>query len=77
MKDSESTTDLVLSIKLTSFRKLTDLCDYHKLIVNNLPYYLNTIRGTYGILHRTTKTIWDFLVFSTNHSLLLQLKEKW
>ena len=35
MKNDESTTDLVLSKKFTSFRKLTGLCDYHKLILNN------------------------------------------
>ena len=35
MKNDESTPDLVLSKKVTSFQILTDLCDYHKLIVNN------------------------------------------
>ena len=35
MKNDESTTDLVLSKKFTSFRKLTGLFGYHKLIVSN------------------------------------------
>ena len=32
MKNDELITDLVLPKKLTSFQKLTDLCNYHKLI---------------------------------------------
>ena len=66
MKNDELTKDLVLSKKLTSFQKLTGLCDYHKLIVNNHALKLFKFHMGYGILHRTTKNIWGFLVFSTN-----------
>ena len=62
MKNDELTTDLVLSKKLTSFQKLTG--DYHKLIVNNHALTLFKCHVRYGILQRTTKNIWGFLVFS-------------
>ena len=70
MKNDELTTDLVLSKKLTSFQKLTGLCDSHKLIVNNhvLPLFKCDMR--YRIPHRTSKNIWAFLVFSTNQFFL-------
>ena len=64
MKNDESTTDLVLSKKLASFQKLTGLCEYHKLIVNNLALTLFKLHTWYGILHRTSKNIWGFLVSS-------------
>ena len=51
MKNDQSARDFVLSKKFTSFQKLTSLCDY---------IY------DYEILHRKTKSIWSFLVFSTN-----------
>ena len=46
MKNDESTKDLVLSRKLTSFKKLTGLSDYHKLIVNKRTTTLDAIHGT-------------------------------
>ena len=46
MKNDESTKDLVLSRKLTSFKKLTGLSDYHKLIVNKHTTTLDAIHGT-------------------------------
>ena len=70
MKNDELTTDLVLSKKLTSFQKLTGLCDYHKLIVNNHVLTLFKSHMRYRIPHRTTKNIWGFLVFSTNQFVL-------
>ena len=66
MKNDGSTTDLALSKKLISFQKLTGLCDYHKLIVNNRALTLFKCHTRYGILHRTTKSIWGFLGFGTN-----------
>ena len=66
MKNDELTKDLVLSKKLTSFQKLTGLCDYHKLIVNNRALTLFKFHMRYGILRRTIKNIWGFLFFSTN-----------
>ena len=63
MKNDESTTDLVLSKNFTSFQKLTGLCDYHKLIVNNLVLVIFKCHTRYGILHRTSKNIWSFLIF--------------
>ena len=70
MKNDESTTDFLLSKKLTSFQKLTGLCDYRKLIVNNRTVTLFKFYTRYGILHRATKNVWGFLVFSTNQSFL-------
>ena len=70
MKNDDSTTNLVLFKKLTSFQKLTGLCDYHKLIVNNRVPTLFKCHTWYGILQRTTKNIWSFLVFSANKFFL-------
>ena len=71
MKNDESSTDLVLSKKLASFHlfKLTGLCDYHKLIVNNRALTLFKCHAGYGVQHRT-KNIWGFLVFSPNQFFL-------
>ena len=46
MKNDESTKDLVLSRKFTSFKNLTGLSDYHKLIVNKRTATLDAIHGT-------------------------------
>ena len=75
MKNDGSTTDLALSKKLISFQKLTGLCDYHKLIVNNRALTLFKCHTRYGILHRTTKNIWGFLVFNTNQSFCDNFKK--
>ena len=74
MKNDESTTDLVLFKKLTSFQKLTGLRDHHKLIVNNGALILFKCHMRFGILHRTSKNIWGFLFSSTNQFFLLQLE---
>ena len=61
MKNDKSTADLVLSKKLTSLQKLTGLCNYHKLTVNNGALTLFKCHTCQGILHRTTNNIWGFL----------------
>ena len=68
MKNDELTTDLVLSKKLTSFQKLTGLCDSHKLIVNNhvLPLFKCDMR--YRIPHRTSKKSGLFLFLVQTNS---------
>ena len=70
MKNDELTTDLVSSAKLTAFQKLTRLCDYHKLILNNQALTLFKCHMRYRTLHRTTKNIWGFSVFSRNQFFL-------
>ena len=55
MKNDESITDLALPKKLTSFQKLTGLCDCHKLIVSNHAITLFKCHARYGTLNRTRK----------------------
>ena len=54
MKNDESITDLALPKKLTSFQKLTGLCDCHKLIVSNHAITFKC-HARYGTLNRATK----------------------
>ena len=74
MKNDKSTTDSVLSKILTSFQKLTGLCGYHKLIVNNRALTLFKCHTCYVILRRTIRNIWGFLVFSPNQFFFLIIK---